>query len=273
MATDTRFLSRKIHELLGAAVKAYGPLTPPVDPFALAQLCGVRTIKHQHMVPEGVLQVVDDGFEISLQDNFANQTGTARRQRFTLAHELIHTFYYDRSARPPRVLQGSAEEDKLERLCNLGAGQLLVPTMLLKKEGEGRIFSQASEIVDLAQKFDVSAEVVVRRLDDIPDLLESDFAVVLVEFSDPLKPTIQAACKTQWLRAELPSPRPGTDFFQWIRPLWDRSKGDLPQTWTRSTGRGVIHARATIWHGRSRFLELNLADGNVGGASATKHSP
>ena len=273
MATDTGFLSRKIHELLGAAAKVYGPLTPPIDPYTLAKLCGVRNINHQTMVPEGVLQVVEDGFEIFLQDNFANQPGTARRQRFTLAHELIHSFYYDRSTRPPRALQGMAEEDKLERLCNIGAGQLLVPTMLLKREGEVRIISEASEIVDLAQKFDVSAEVIVRRLDDIPDLLESDFAIVLVEFSDPSNPTIRAACKTQWLRAELPSPRPGTDFFQWIRPLWHGPKGDLPQDWTRSTGRGVIHARTAIRYGRSRFLELKLVDGGVEIASATKHSP
>jgi Zn-dependent peptidase ImmA (M78 family) len=227
MASDASFISGKIHEVLRAAAKAFGPISPPIDPFVLAELCGVRKITRQLMIPEGVLKVVDDGFEVFLQDNFTDQPGAATRQRFTLAHELVHTFYYDRSTRPPRPLQGTPEGGKLELLCNSGAGQLLVPTFLLRKQAKERIISHASEIVELAQNFNVSPEVIVRRLDDVPAILESNFAVALIDFSDASKPTIQADCNTDWLRAEFQLPRPGSDFFQWIRPVWDTSKGEV----------------------------------------------
>lgn len=260
MAIDTSFTSEKIHELLRTAAKAFGPILPPVDPFVLAEFCGVRKITRQFMIPEGVLKVVDDGFEVFLQDNFGDQRGAATRQRFTLAHELIHTFYYDRSTRPPRPLQGTPEDGKLELLCNAGAGQLLVPTFLLKKQAGERIISHASEILELAYKFNVSPEVIVRRLHDFPAILESSFAVALIDFSDAAKPIIQAACNTDWLRAEFPAPRFGTNFFQWIRPLWDSSKGEIPSEWTQSTTIGSINARTDTRYGVCRFLELKLVD-------------
>lgn len=258
MASDAAFISRKIHELLGAAVKVFGPLSPPIDPFALADLCGVSKITRQLMVPEGVLQVVEEGFEIFLQDNFADQPGSDARQRFTLAHELVHTFYYDRSVRPPRTLQGAPEGNKLELLCNSGAGQLLVPSLFLRKRAKEGIISQGPEIIDLAREYSVSHEVLIRRLHDDPTILESNFAVLLVDYSDASKATIQAACNTDWLRAEFSLPRPGTDFLQWIKPVWDSSSGEVPPDWTSRTGIGVIHVKTITRYGRRRLLEMKL---------------
>ena len=57
---------------------------------------------HRPMVPEGVLSPIRGGFRLYIQSNFADWPNVSFRQRFTIAHELVHTFYYDLNGGVPR---------------------------------------------------------------------------------------------------------------------------------------------------------------------------
>src|SRR5690349_17325157 len=133
---DEKFLSERVQSLLSRSVKARGPLRPPIDPSSFADLCGVLSVEPRPMVPEGVLSPVEGGFKIFIQNNFADQPGANRRQRFTIAHELAHTFFYDLNGEAPKRSKGSPKGQKLERLCHIGASQILVPEILLRQEVE-----------------------------------------------------------------------------------------------------------------------------------------
>src|SRR5205085_1418955 len=100
------FVLRKVQSLLSEVVKVHGPLRPPVDPANIVSLCNVLDVEHRPMIPEGVLSPVQGGFKIYLQSNFTDQ-GTKRRRRFTLAHELAHTFFYNVNGGVPNSIKGA----------------------------------------------------------------------------------------------------------------------------------------------------------------------
>src|SRR5437016_14630956 len=127
------FVLRKVQSLLAESVRAHGPLQPPIDPTKIAPLCAVLSVEYRPMIPEGVLTPVPGGFKIYLQSNFAQQ-GNKRRSRFTLAHELVHSFFYDLNGGVPKPLKGSPRGERLETLCHIGASQILLPDALLKQQ-------------------------------------------------------------------------------------------------------------------------------------------
>ncbi len=97
-----------------------------------------------------------DGFRMVLKGGSA-QT----RSRFTIAHELCHTFFYEIV---PEVKFGSQEVDaEEERLCNLGAGELLIPTNSLKRRAKRHRVSVDS-LEELAAAYVVSPEAMLLRL-------------------------------------------------------------------------------------------------------------
>jgi hypothetical protein len=79
------------------------------------------------------------------------------RHRFRVAHEIAHTFFYERGgARPRRLLRGSAEE---EEFCDEFARALLLPVAAVRK----RRPSPAS-VFSLHRDYDVSVEVAARAV-------------------------------------------------------------------------------------------------------------
>jgi hypothetical protein len=97
-----------------------------------------------------------DGFRMVLKGGSA-QT----RSRFTIAHELCHTFFYELV---PEVKFRSQEVDaEEERLCNLGAGELLIPTNSLKRRAKRNRVSVDS-LEELAATYVVSPEAMLLRL-------------------------------------------------------------------------------------------------------------
>ena len=135
---DERFVLGKVDALFSHFAKERGGLSTPVDPVQFADSCGVLNIEYRHMIPEAVLTAVEGGFVVYLQDNFILPNRNKTRERFSLAHELAHTFFYDRNQEVPKPMKGSPRGEKLERLCHLAASEILLPSPLLKKELEKR---------------------------------------------------------------------------------------------------------------------------------------
>jgi hypothetical protein len=190
------------------------------------------------MIPEGVLSPVPGGFRLFLQSNFVNRPGTKVRQRFTFAHELAHTFFYDVKNPTPKLIRGTPKAPKLEHLCHVAANHLLVPEPLLRRTlaTTGEVAS-ADAIVNLAQLFDVSIEVLMRRLHELRLIADEKFAAILVS-TYGRKRVIQAACYGPVLYSVTSRPERGMDYDRWVSTLLSNDK--------TSEGSGWMHTSPTM---------------------------
>jgi IrrE N-terminal-like domain len=93
-----------------------------------------------------------------------NNSGSARRRRFTLAHELCHTFFYEYAHELKFVIHSTDAAE--ERLCNLGAAELLMPAKRVKKAAI-HLPVCLSSLAQLAQQFEVSREAMAVRLNQL----------------------------------------------------------------------------------------------------------
>lgn len=157
-----------------------GCKAPPVDLHALARYRRVTRVGLRLMVHLGALVPVHRGFEIFLQGAQEQQLDIeapeppgelTARQRFTLAHEIAHTFFYeglDKVPVPTFSVKTRQQYKELEEICDHAATRILVPTRLLLAQlqaisGEGgRI--DASFVRKMVSQFKVSYEVMLDRL-------------------------------------------------------------------------------------------------------------
>ncbi len=256
---DENFVLAKVQSLLSQSAKARGPLQPPIDPSIMADLCAVLSVEHRPMVPEGVLTPVPGGFKIYLQSNFTGRSGMKFRRRFTLAHELVHTFFYNLNGGMPEPVNRSPRGQRLERLCHIGARQILVPEFLLRQElkTKGEVAS-VEAILDLARLFDVSVEVLMRRLHGLGLIADDKFAAILVHTGDGGTPLIQAACYGSLLLCNANRPTRGMDFDSWVRPLLASTTSPLDSEWERTTQTATITAKKVFRSNRSFILDLRF---------------
>jgi Zn-dependent peptidase ImmA (M78 family) len=98
----------------------------------------------------------DHGFKMTL-----NAKAPENRVRFTQAHELCHTFFYQYV--PEIKFRPHAEDQGEERLCNFGAAELLMPENSLRKEAR-QLPRSIRSLVDLAAAYRVSPEAMMLRL-------------------------------------------------------------------------------------------------------------
>jgi len=155
----------------------------PVDLNRIAAHCAVRRIEFTPLLTDGGLAVRDDGFTIyvrcdigqggDLTARFA-QDGTGstlpekilRRARFTIAHEIAHTLFYDIRSRPPRAktqVDDEASTTKLELACNQIAGLIVMPEALMQRTFARFEFVLPEEFRKLAEAAMVSTQAVVHR--------------------------------------------------------------------------------------------------------------
>jgi hypothetical protein len=251
-------LSEKIRSLLLQFAKANGPLEPPVEPGDMADLCGILSIERRPMIPEAVLAQVQGGFRMYLQNNFVHQPNARRRERFTIAHELVHTFYYDRDAGLPKRKKRAPRAQILEVLCHDGASQILVPEDLLRRElqANGEVTS-TERILGLTDIFDVSPHVMIARLHALGLIADASFGAILVDAPDGARPSIQAACYGPLLLCSAIKPKRGSDFDSWVLPLLDPKNPDARE-WTHKTRTATIAAKKVYRSNRSFILELRF---------------
>lgn len=161
-------------------------MSPPIPLREISLRCRVKEVVFQPLLVEAGLAVDDDGFVVFVSCDeevkqewtsaFNNETqkdlALPRRVRFSLAHELIHTFFYDTKQQPYRNRLSEThykEIDSLEAACNYGASQLLLPTRQLKSDTNKIDVLSTSSIVDLAKKYRVSIECLIHRMTNLED--------------------------------------------------------------------------------------------------------
>lgn len=98
----------------------------------------------------------DGGFRMELKGG-----GSRSRIRFTTAHELCHTFFYE-FVPELKFCPHEVDQDE-ERLCNLGAAELLMPSATLRNRCKGLSICLDS-LETLAGAYDVSINAMFLRL-------------------------------------------------------------------------------------------------------------
>ncbi len=173
-------VTERARSLLLAAVDA-GLTGPPVDPFRLAELMGLRVLAHADVAdarigPSGaeagpgqdapLSEYVGTTSPLTLEYNPMRPRG---RLRYSAAHELAHALFPDvadtvrhrtGTGAVPQVDGDDAWQ--LELLCNVAAAELLMPTEAV--EGLLDIDPDIDFIMATRARFDVSTEALLRRL-------------------------------------------------------------------------------------------------------------
>jgi hypothetical protein len=88
------------------------------------------------------------------------------RARFTIAHEIAHTLFYDITSKPPKLkvkITNTASLRSLELACNRAAAALVLPESLLELEFADKAFVKPEDLRDLANRALVSGQTVIRR--------------------------------------------------------------------------------------------------------------
>lgn len=126
--------------------------------------------------PEGfrVLINSDGGRAQELKERYSNESKATllpSRIRFSIAHELAHTFFYDLTNGSPKLSKkftaggGRTELENLERHCNAIASHLLLPTKMLLQELLRIKIITPESILKLSQTAGVSLPALLLRLD------------------------------------------------------------------------------------------------------------
>lgn len=139
---------RRTHALTAVPVSV-------LDCAASLQLPIVRT---ELATDGGLVDWSTSACRILLPKQAPVQLGARRRERFTIAHEIGHFVIrrYLRETVPMRVFESHSAEE--EYLCNMFAGELLVPAAQLAHDAE-RFGLTARGILALMERYDVSLHV------------------------------------------------------------------------------------------------------------------
>jgi len=153
---------------------------PPYDPVDLADRLGIAVQPNDSILDAQTVPLGADSFRIDFNPNMP-----PARVRFSIAHEIAHTFFPDcaeevrhRNSRSGKV----ADAWQLETLCNIGAAEILMPLGWL-----GEIDHSALTIENILRKRDeleVSTEAILIRLIHLAGAPAIAFAASCVESGD-----------------------------------------------------------------------------------------
>jgi Zn-dependent peptidase ImmA (M78 family) len=156
---SVREITRNIaKELLSSTNQTH----PPINVNSILPIRHVNVCTVTKMYKDGRIRPSTDGFIIEIAPS------PQKRQRFTLAHEIGHTYFYDLKPSPPqRILYDDSKDE--ETFCNLFASEILMPAHMVQAElkqlesNDGKL-SPLDYFDRLVRKFNVSIEAMTRRL-------------------------------------------------------------------------------------------------------------
>ncbi len=164
VAAMRALVRERARALLADARRAFPDWTPPpFNPLVYAKLLGIPVKQtYRPMGWDALLVPVGRSFHIICDASVQSQG----RRRFSIAHELVHTFFDNASKSYQMRTAGKDHLTDaawaLERLCDEGAAELIMPE---KEFGNAlsRMGLHATAIPELAEVFRVSLEAVALR--------------------------------------------------------------------------------------------------------------
>ena len=176
----------RIHarQLLDLYQAQFGQPTIPLSVDVLASLRGIRRSDELPHHSEDAELAPDGQGGVTMR---VNPDQPVTRQRFSVAHEISHTFFPDYKLKEwcrtdARYRDRSNPDEYLEMLCDIGAAELLFPDPWFSDSV--RAAQGASGIATLAQTYCASREATLRRIAE-----NSNEPLAAVYFSWKLKPT------------------------------------------------------------------------------------
>ncbi len=132
---------------------------PPFDTFQLANLLGFEVIPCESIRDARLIPITRDRYRIEYNPNQPRG-----RIRFSIAHEIAHTFFPDcrelvRNRSAKRHMKG--DDWQLEMLCNIGAAELLMPMASFPEIDEAKF--SIDTLLNLRKKYQVSTEAILLR--------------------------------------------------------------------------------------------------------------
>ncbi|MGO8759311.1 MAG: ImmA/IrrE family metallo-endopeptidase [Terracidiphilus sp.] len=166
------FRSTTLRSAIEAAVQAElfaaGESAIPVDVYRVAASKNFSVV-HDLEEPdcgEGQLVPIRGGYRVRLRASVSES-----RARFSLAHEIGHSYFYVNGGSRPRHAVGllnSAERNAEERICNAFAGALLMPSAALRLTLQRSPARSPSSIIRVLQQaaasFRVSMSALLARM-------------------------------------------------------------------------------------------------------------
>lgn len=127
---DARHPLIAVQSAIRAAFPDLEQMTPPIDPYILAKRRGIKQVSIRDIETDGVMSKTSNGnYIVEL-----NAAHPETRRRFTLAHEIGHTFFFDllptegNRYRAADCAEASFHRDLSEEdLCNVAASEILMP--------------------------------------------------------------------------------------------------------------------------------------------------
>ena len=155
---------------------------PPYDPLALAEHLKVPVVPVDDVYDARTVRVSARSVRIEFNPN-----RPAGRLRFSVAHELVHTFFPDvaQAARHRALATDLAWTDdwQLELLCNIGAAELLMPIGSFPAIA-GEALS-IEHLMQLRTDYQVSAEALLLRVAKLTNEPMAVFAAAHTRPDDP----------------------------------------------------------------------------------------
>jgi hypothetical protein len=144
-------------------IAVHGISSVPVRLGTLFEWGGIRRVRLEQTLLEGGLIALKDGrFDIILREDRA-----PRRRRFTLAHELSHLFFvrFAPHAKEAQRREGRGAPEEEERLCNVGAEELVMPHAFVDAAMRVLPWRDAARlVVSFSEACDASIEAALVRL-------------------------------------------------------------------------------------------------------------
>lgn len=195
-------IRRRCRELVANA-KKLGWAGPPFDPEILASLNDIEVEHVLEDIRADARIFPGSGGRLIIQYSSAI---SRERQRFSICHELTHTRFpdcYEEIRHRERQGKLDWKHQELEKLCNIGAAEILIPYDDFQVYCGNR--SPSADLAsELRQKFDCSMEAMLYRIVDATD---EPCAVVFL--SERLKPLEERARHPEF---NLGLPKPETKY-------------------------------------------------------------
>jgi Zn-dependent peptidase ImmA (M78 family)/O-acetyl-ADP-ribose deacetylase (regulator of RNase III) len=153
---------------------------PPFSPFELAERLGVQVVAHEDL-RDARLLADEDGRPL-LEYNPTRPRG---RLRFSIAHELAHTFFPDfgEASRYRSGPTAAPDAWQLELLCDVAAAELLMPLGSFPELEDAPL--QIERLMEMRRVFEVSMEALLLRIAKLTPRAAAVFAASRLDGDDP----------------------------------------------------------------------------------------
>jgi Zn-dependent peptidase ImmA (M78 family) len=125
----------------------------------LTKFLNIKTVSNNSLENDALLFIKNGSYTIEFK-----KSKNWRRQRFTIAHEIFHVILFDLFS--DTVDFNNVDLKKVEYICNLGASEILVPKLEIKKDILNKQIN-LDLIEKLVEKYMVSYSVIFRKINQL----------------------------------------------------------------------------------------------------------